>query len=120
MSSIITSGPLLGKNTIVGITSGLDTAAIVNSLLQVERLPAFLLEARQSETTNKITTYKALEAKLLALSATLTSLRRGAIFDNVSTQVSDDTVLSVTSSGGATNGTKSNRSARWVPGSARF
>lgn len=104
MSSIITSGPAFGQNTIVGITSGLDTGQIVNSILQFERFPAILLEARQSETTNKIKTYKALEAKLLALSASLTSLRRGDIFDNVSTQVSDEEVLSVTSSGGATIG----------------
>ncbi|MCH9031652.1 MAG: flagellar filament capping protein FliD [candidate division Zixibacteria bacterium] len=104
MSSIITSGPAFGQNTIVGITSGLDTGLIVDSILQFERFPAILLEARQSETTNKITTYKALEARLLALSASLTSLRRGDIFDNVSTQVSDEEVLSVTSSGGATIG----------------
>ena len=104
MSSVITSGPSFGQNSIVGITSGLDTGQIVDSLIALQRGPAFLLEARQAEATNKITTYKALEAKLLALSSSLTSLRRGDIFDKVSTQVSDEKVLSVTSSGGATTG----------------
>ncbi len=83
-----------GFNSIDGLSSGLNTTEIINTIIQAERRNAVLLEQQQEEKTGIITAYKALQAKLLALNAELFSLTRTTTFDAGKLTVSDETYLS--------------------------
>ena len=88
-----------GTQSIVGITSGMDTASIVDSLIEIERQEVVLLEERQVETTNIISTYQALEAQFLSLNAALARLEQTSSFDAATVNVSDDSYLTATRTG---------------------
>lgn len=88
-----------GLNSIDGINSQLDTTGIIDTIMQYERRPAVLLENQQAEKTNIITTLKALQAKMMALDATLKALARSATFENGTVAMSEDGYLTATPSG---------------------
>ncbi|MBD3403630.1 flagellar filament capping protein FliD [candidate division GN15 bacterium] len=85
--------------SIDGISSGLNTTEIINSILQYERRPAVLMERQVAEKTNIVTTYKAFQAKLLALATQTRSLSRATTFEATDVSVSDDSYLTATASG---------------------
>ena len=85
--------------TIDGLNSGLNTTEIIDSIMAVERGPAVLMERQKAEQTNIISTLKAFQAKLLALSTEVSKLSRASTFDQTSVQLSDDSFLSATTSG---------------------
>ncbi len=88
-----------GANSIDGLNSGLKTGEIIDSIMKFERRNAVLLEQQQTEKTNAISAYKAIQAKLLALSTELARLSRPSTFNATQINVSDSTVLSATASG---------------------
>ena len=61
-----------------GINSQLDTTAIIDSIMQFERQDAVLIENRIAETTNEVTTLKALQAKMVALESAVAKLTRAS------------------------------------------
>jgi flagellar hook-associated protein 2 len=95
---------MASSGTITGIFSGLDTTEIIDSIIKVERAPAYLMEAEQSLNTNIITTLKALQAKVYAVQAQARQLAYKASFQKTTVNVSDDTYLTATASGKAAIG----------------
>lgn len=94
----------IAANSITGLVSGLDTAAIVDAIIGVERGNTRLMEARQVETTNMISAYRAAEARFLAIQTRLASLDNVATFDKMTYDISDANALSVTGFGDAAPG----------------
>lgn len=85
--------------SIDGIASGLNTTEIIDSIMQVERRPAIFLEQQVAQKTNLVSTYKAFQAKLLALQTEARKLTRAASFESTTLSVSDDNYLSATAAG---------------------
>jgi len=90
---------MASASTIEGLFSGLNTTEIIDSIIKVERAPAYLMEAEQSLNTNIITTLKALQAKIVAVQAQARQLAYKAAFQKTSVSVSDDTYLTASASG---------------------
>ena len=88
-----------GTQSIAGISSGLDTNAIVEAMIEFGRANAYVLEAQQAEKGNIITALKALEAKILGLKANISQLNRTSTYEKTSVTVSDSAYLSATGSG---------------------
>ncbi|MBU8932753.1 MAG: flagellar filament capping protein FliD [candidate division Zixibacteria bacterium] len=93
-----------GANSIDGLNSGFDTTAIVDSIINYERRNAVLLESDGIEKTNIITAYKALQAKVLALSAAVGQLTHRSTFNAATARVSDESILTATTSGRVATG----------------
>ena len=85
-----------GANSIDGLNSGFDTTQIVDSIINYERRNAVLLESDGIKKTNIITAYKALQAKVLALSAATSKLTHRSTFNAATARVSDESVLTAT------------------------
>jgi flagellar hook-associated protein 2 len=85
--------------SIDGISSGIDTTAYVDALMELERRPAALLEVQQAEKTNIVSTLKALTAKVLALKSHALQLQRKSNFNKANVTISDEDVISATAGG---------------------
>ncbi len=92
------------SGTIEGIFSGLNTTDIINSIIKVERAPAYLMEAEQSLNTNIITTLKSLQAKIYAVQSRAQQLAYKAAFQKTNVTVSDDQYLTASASGQVATG----------------
>lgn len=90
---------MAGTNSIDGLNSGLDTTALVDSIINFERQNAVLLEYQQVEKKASITAYQALQAKFLSFSSTLAKLSRASTFEKSKVDVSDETKLTATATG---------------------
>lgn len=95
---------MLGAQSIDGIVSGLDTRSIIDAIIQFERRNAVVLEAQKINKTNIISSFQAVQAKLLALSSNLMVLTRSSTFTKSSITVSDDTILHALSNGKVASG----------------
>lgn len=95
---------MAGLSSIDGIVSGLNTTEIVDSIMAVERRPVTLLQVQQQETTNIITTFKAFQAKLLALNSSSLKMAQKAAFQKYSVNVSDEDYLTATANGRVSEG----------------
>lgn len=96
-----------GLNSIEGLASNLNTTDIVNATMEYARQPAVLMEQRQSEVTNEISTFNALSAKLLAIKASIKSLNSRTKLSQASIDISDESLLSATATDVVGNGTYS-------------
>ncbi len=107
-----TSG--VGRPTFGGLASGLDTNALLEGLLAVERLPLQRIQARRSEINNQRSLMRELNTKLLNLreaaqaidnrNATGTSPANEEEFLRYSGSTTDDEVVTVTANAGASPG----------------
>lgn len=95
---------MAGLSSIDGIVSGLKTTEIVDSIMAVERRPVTLLQVQQQDTTNIITTFKAFQAKLLAMNSSALKMAQKAAFQKYSVNVSDEDYLTATASGRVSEG----------------
>ncbi|MEA2031488.1 MAG: flagellar filament capping protein FliD [candidate division Zixibacteria bacterium] len=93
-----------GINSIDGLNSGFDTTRIVDAIINAERQDAVLLEYEKTEKTNVITAFKAFQAKALALSAAVSQLTNRSTFNAATASVSDDSILTATTSGRVATG----------------
>lgn len=101
--------------TFGGLATGLDTNALVQTLIQIERRPLDRLEARRSEFTTQQGLLRDLNTKLLALrDAARTLDNRSSTLGAASTEEellafqvasSDESVVTATASGSASPGT---------------
>lgn len=64
-----------------GLSSGLDTTALLNGLMQVEAIPQTLLKRKVSGTQSTITALQQLNAKIAALASTAKDLAKPAALD---------------------------------------
>ena len=91
-------------NSITGLNSGLDWAAIIDATIDFERNDALLLEYQQVEKQQIISAYQALQAKFLALSVELSKLSDTKTFEPSTVNVSDSSILSATTDGRVSSG----------------
>lgn len=96
-----------GMQSIDGLVSNLNTTAIVDAIITAERRNIVLLERRQTEATNQLTTYNSISALMVALRTSITPLLRASAWQGASVTVSDDKAVSVTTTGVVTSGTYS-------------
>lgn len=88
-----------------GLASGLDTNALLDSLMAIERQPRTRAEARQQVVEARKTTLNDIQTRLRALQTAVTDLRSVTLFAPTQTvESSDATRLGVTRTGGAATG----------------
>jgi len=92
--------------TIDGLVSGLDTASIVDSLLEIQQTQIDRLDSQKAEVTDQQTAFKGIEAQLLALRGSLTSLGRSQnnVLESKLATSSDEDILQVSAGADAVNG----------------
>ena len=91
--------------SITGLSSGLDTAQIIELMMKIERLPYENLEARKQELTREQNTIRTINTKLVTLRNAAADLMYTSSFGVTSAKTSDSTVLSVSAAEGAETGT---------------
>ncbi|MBC8071963.1 MAG: flagellar filament capping protein FliD [Deltaproteobacteria bacterium] len=87
-----------------GLASGLDTKAIVNAMLGVERIPMQRLQAQNANLTSKTSVIGKLSSALAALKTTAEALGTAGDFLSYSGSVGDTAAAKVTTSGGSVPG----------------
>ena len=63
-----------GVLSVDGLASGLDTTALIDSIMAVERRGVVLLEARQARVNNQLAAFREINTKLLAFQDTALTL----------------------------------------------
>ncbi len=91
--------------SIQGLASGLDTASIIDALVEYERKPAVLMETQQAELTKEISSFKALAAKVLALQSSMAGLTAAGALNQASLDVSLEDLITATADGTVSAGT---------------
>ncbi len=95
---------MAGMSVSTGLISGMDTAGIIDQLMQVEANPQKLLMKRLSTDQAKATAYRAVNTRFDALRSAAEALKADATWKSVKATSSSDTV-SATSTAGASAGT---------------
>ncbi|MEW6413017.1 MAG: flagellar filament capping protein FliD [Candidatus Zixiibacteriota bacterium] len=95
---------MAGTVSITGINSGLDYDTLINSIIEIERQNAYLLENEQVQKQAVISAFQSLQAKFLALSTELSKLKKTSTFEQSSVSVSDESVLTATTDGRVSSG----------------
>jgi flagellar hook-associated protein 2 len=93
--------------TITGINSKLDTTSIIDALLTYEKQNITLAQYNQTVKTNQITTYQAINTRLLAFQTQAALLSRTDTFDQTKISVSDEDYLTATAGSNVGVGTYS-------------
>jgi flagellar hook-associated protein 2 len=92
-------------SNIQGIISNLDTSSIIEAIMSYESKNVDLLQARQDEKTKELTVWQSINTMLLAFKTQADILSKGASWKAFALDVSDDTVISATSTGDTALGT---------------
>lgn len=87
-----------------GIASGMDTNALIDGLVGVERLRVRRIEAKKSETSGAISDYSELISKLNSLKKIAEEMADDDGFGELTASSSDEDVLKVSSNGLASEG----------------
>lgn len=88
-----------GIGTFDGISSGLDTTRLVDAIITAERANARLMEFRQEQKINELTSFSSLEALLVAFRSETSRMARSSTFNVSSFNVSDNTILDASGPG---------------------
>ena len=87
-----------------GLASGLDTQALISSLIDVERNPLRRLEAQRQLITSRRSALEGIESKLDALRAAAEAIDSTSEIGSFSASSSDETIVSATADGTAAVG----------------
>lgn len=87
-----------------GLISGLDTASIIDQLIQISRRPIDLLEQRKSEIREKISAWGEVSGKLNSLKSAVSTLSESDSFKKYAVSVSNADILTATASSEAAPG----------------
>ncbi len=87
-----------------GLATGLDTQAIIDALIGVERRPAVLLESRVALRTGQVAALQGLSALLVSLNLESTRLSKRESFDAFSVATTDDEIATGTAASGSALG----------------
>lgn len=87
-----------------GLSSGIDTATIVEQLIAIERRPITLLENQQIREENKRVVLQEINTSLLTAKTSVEALSDPEGFDLFNVSSSDESVVSASSTGAATSG----------------
>ncbi len=79
-----------------GLATGLDTASIVDQLVEIKRAPIYRLQDDTKSYQNQITALDTLKTKLLALQTAAQAIDTANEFSSLAASSSDDTILGVT------------------------
>ncbi len=92
--------------SIDGLVSGIDTATLVEGLVSIQQSQVSRLTSQKDEIVAQQTAFKGIEAQLLSLRGKLSALGRSQnnIFDAKLATVSDESLVQVSASGSAING----------------
>ncbi len=90
-----------------GIVSGLDTTKIIQSILKYDQAKIDQIKQEQASKTNMLTTWQSINALLLGVKTSATSLHTNATWQTRSVSSSNENILTATASGSATPGTYS-------------
>jgi flagellar hook-associated protein 2 len=90
-----------------GLATGMDTGAMIDALVKVERRPIDLLEAQMGALEFKLSLFNDLNSKLAALKTAAGKLSTAATFFVKKASSSNDTVVSATAGSNASAGTHS-------------
>ena len=114
MASAIGGGLPDSRPTFSGLATGLDTSALIENLLLIEREPLNRLEARRNDVADQQDLMQDLNTKLLALRDAAREIDNRGLFGSsessdeefltYKTESSDEDVLTATASNGATPG----------------
>lgn len=91
----------LGTIYIDGIASGIDTSAIIQQVEETQRAAIDLVEARQVEQVDRLTTYQSLTAKILGLGTSASLLTSSSSILTYAAASSDSTSIAVSVNGSA-------------------
>jgi flagellar hook-associated protein 2 len=87
-----------------GLASGLDTAAIIDALIDVERQPIIRLEADKEFFTNRLNAFKEFNSRLTSFLSNVETLTSSADLQPKETALSNEDFFSATASTTAANG----------------
>lgn len=87
-----------------GLGNGIDFGQVVTELVKIQRLPIDKLNEKKTALQSKLTDLGSLGTKLLAVQGAADALRLASSFDRTSATVSDEEVLSLSSSSTAVQG----------------
>jgi flagellar hook-associated protein 2 len=90
---------------IEGIASGFDISSIVDTIIEYESRPVAILEQEKELKTAQVSTYQAVLAKFLALKTNISLLKRESQFNKIRFDISDESVISASSTGEMISGT---------------
>ncbi len=95
----------IGTVTFDGLASGIDTASLVDQLMEVESRTKILKEAELLTVENQVTAWQEVNTYLLAIEMAATELSMLSTWNSMSVASSDATILTATSNLGAPEGT---------------
>ena len=87
-----------------GLSSGIDSAQIVEQLMAIERRPISLLENQQARERNKLTVLQEINTRLLSVKTSVEALSKGSDFDQFNVSSSNESLVGVSVSGAAKPG----------------
>jgi flagellar hook-associated protein 2 len=88
-----------------GLATGIDTAALISSLMYLERAPGRVLAAKQTTINTKISAFTTIQGKLSSLQTLAEGMNSPETFMSKSASVSDGTTAKVTATSMALPGT---------------
>ncbi|MEM1329273.1 MAG: flagellar filament capping protein FliD [Planctomycetota bacterium] len=88
----------------VGIFSGIDTANLIDQLLQIEARPRFQFQARIQSLQVQQSAYLDINSRLRSLQDAAAAFRNNSIFDQKITSVSDEDSIGATATGATPRG----------------
>lgn len=91
--------------SISGLATGLDTASIISQLMQLERQPETVMQARQTTYQSQISEFQKIESALSSLQDAAQAFSTLDGFKSVKATVADTSVLTATATSSATPGT---------------
>jgi flagellar hook-associated protein 2 len=86
-------------SSVSGLVSGLDTATIINQLMQLEAAPQTRLKSKLSTQQSKVTSLQALNTQVAALGTKATDLAKAANWTVYSVKSGNDGVTATTTTG---------------------
>ncbi len=92
---------MAGTISITGLATSLNTEAIIEKLMSVERIPETRLQQRQGQVKARETDLQGILAKLREVSSSLQALRSPTLWENVQTVTSSATAVGAEMNGGA-------------------
>jgi flagellar hook-associated protein 2 len=97
---------MLPTPSISGLASGLDTTALINAIIQVERQPILVMQNRQAMKTTQLTAWKSVQAMLVSLQTTTNQIKKESTFTAAISAVSTNSdFITATASDDAAFGT---------------
>jgi flagellar hook-associated protein 2 len=94
----------LSTNSVSGLISGIDTTALIDSMVTSRSGPILLLQQRQAQKTAQLSAWKSFEAILISLNVETDRLAKSALWDTPSVTSGNEEILRATATSSAALG----------------